>query len=304
MNDCFTFIRAEKAFFPIDWMCRKLNVSRASFYRWLSPAVPTKTQVRHRELDGHVVRVYDREKGKAGRDQITVLLAHEGVRISVGTVGSIMRGRDLRAVRMRAWKKTTAVDPQARTEHIRNHMLDDKGKRDFTSKVPGTRLCGDITYLRTGSGWLYLATVIDLSNRMVVGWSMASHMRTSLITGALTMARDHGHLDPEGAIFHSDRGSQYTSAEFQKWCAKNHVTQSMGAVGVCWDNAVAESFFSHLKTEMFHQKYFHNHLAARTAVMEYIESWYNRRRPHSHNQGLAPAAALTAYQDRRQPAAA
>ena len=198
------FILAEKASFPIDWMCRKLQVSRASFYRSLRPAVPTPTQVRHAVLDAHVVRVYEREKGMAGRDQITTILGQEGVSIARGTVGTILTGRGLRAVRMRAWKKTTTVDPDARTEHIRNHMLDGDGKREFISTVPGTRFCGDITYLRTGSGWLYLATVIDLCTRMVVGWTMASHMRTSLIIDVLEMARDHGHLDPNGAIFHSD----------------------------------------------------------------------------------------------------
>jgi transposase InsO family protein len=198
------------------------------------------------------------------------------VRIAIGTVGSILRGRGLSAVRTRAWKQTTTVDPDTRTEHIKNHMVDRNVRRDFTSETPGTRLCGDITYLRSGSGWLYLATLIDLSNRMVVGWSMASHMRTSLIIDALSMAQDHGHLDDGGAIFHSDRGTQYTSGQFQKWCAANRVTQSMGALGVSWDNAVAESFFSHMKTEMFHQQHFNNHLAARTAVMEYIESRYNR----------------------------
>ena len=235
MNDYFVFILAEKASFPIDWMCRKLTVSRASFYRWLRPVSPTPTQVRHDELDAHVVRVFDREKGKAGRDQITTMLNQEGINIANGTVGSILTGRGLRALRMRAWKKTTIVDPEVRTEHIKNHMLDQEGKRDFSSAAPGARLCGDITYLRTGSGWLYLATVIDLPTRMVVGWSMASHMRTSLVIDALSMARDHGHLDANGAIFHSDRGSQHTSGDFQKWCAANGVTQSMGAVGVCWD---------------------------------------------------------------------
>ena len=304
MNDYFVFILAEKASFPIDWMCQKLKASRASYYRWLRPNVPTPTQVRHDELDAHVVRVYTREKGRAGRDQITTILGQEGVNIACGTVGSILNDHGLRAVRMRAWKKTTTVDPDARTEHIQNHMLDREGTRDFTSTVPGTRFCGDITYLRTGSGWLYLATVIDLCTRMVVGWSMASHMRTTLIIDALEMARNHGHLDAAGTIFHSDRGSQYTSGDFQKWCAANGVTQSMGAVGVCWDNAVAESFFSHMKTEMYYQHDFENHLAARTAVMEYIESWYNRRRPHSHNRGLQPAAALAAHHGRRQKAAA
>jgi putative transposase len=111
-----------------------------------------------------VLQVFEREKGKAGRDQVTTILNREGVHIASGTVGSIMVAHHLQAIRIRAWKKTTTTDPGARTEHIKNHMLNADGKRDFTSTIPGTRLCGDITYLRTGSGWLYLATVIDLAN--------------------------------------------------------------------------------------------------------------------------------------------
>jgi putative transposase len=278
-------------------MCQQLKVPRSSYYRWTMPKEPTPTQVRHNKLTFEVKRVFGREKGMAGRDQITTILGHEGVPVAPGTVGAIMKKQGLRAVRMRAWKKTTVVDPAARTGHIRNHMQDGEGNRDFTATVPGTKLVGDITYLQTGSGWLYLATVIDLATRMVVGWSMASHMRTSLIIDALTMARDHGRLHPGGTVFHSDRGAQYTSAGFQSWCAANSVTQSMGEVGVCWDNAVAESFFSHLKTEMYHHHDFPNHIAARTAVMEYIESWYNRRRPHANNRGLPPARALAEYQN-------
>lgn len=304
MNDYFVFITAQRANFPIDWMCHKLSVSRASYYRWTRPTDPTPTGTRHVELAARVKRAFDAAKGKAGRDQITHILAAEGIKIAAGTVGAIMRELGLRAVRMRAWKKTTTADPDARTEHIVNHMLDADGRRDFSSPAPGTKLCGDITYLRTGSGWLYLATVIDLHTRMVIGWSMASHMRTSLVIDALVMARDHGHLAAAKVVFHSDRGSQYTSSEFQSWCRTNNVTQSMGAVGTCWDNAVAECFFSHLKTEMYHQQHFVNHLQARTAVMEYIESWYNRRRPHGFNQGLTPAAALAAHQAACRPAAA
>ena len=188
----------------MTWMCHKLGVARASFYRWLRPEALTPTQHCHATLTEHVRRVFDRETGKAGRDQIAFLLRNEGIRVAVGTVGSIMRELGLRAVRMKAWKKTTDQDPDARTAHIRNHMLDEHGVRDFSSAVPGTRLCGDITYLRTGSGWLYLATVIDLNNRMVIGWAMASHMRTGLIIEALTMARDHGRLAATGVVFHSD----------------------------------------------------------------------------------------------------
>lgn len=248
--------------------------------------------------------MFHREKKMAGRDQIRAILSHEGVSVAQGTVGTIMREQGLEAIRVRAWKKTTTSDPAARTSHIKNHMLDADGNRDFDATVPGTKLVGDITYLQTGSGWLYLAVVIDLATRMVVGWSMASHMRTSLVIDALRMARDHGRLHPSGAVFHSDRGAQYTSNVFQEWCAANQVTQSMGEVGVCWDNAVAESFFSHLKTEMYHHQVFGNHLAARTSVMEYIESWYNRRRPHTYNQGLPPARALAEYQDQVQLIAA
>jgi transposase InsO family protein len=252
--------------------------------------------VRHQELATAVTELYTKEAGRAGRDQLTLVLNANGTKVSAATVGAIMRENGLRAVRTQAWKRTTVQDPQARTAHIENHMLDDQGKRDFTSTVPGTRLVGDITYLRTGEGWLYLATVIDLFSGMVIGWAMAEHMRASLCTAALRMAWNHGHLDEHSVIFHSDRGTQYTSEEFQKWCDQNKVTQSMGKVGVCWDNAVAENFFSHLKTEFYHHERFGSRLAARTAVMDYIEGWYNRRRPNRRAGGIAPATAHTAYQ--------
>ncbi len=247
-----------------------------------------------------VTGLYEKEKGRAGRDQLTLMLNTAGTRVSAPTVGAIMRQKGLRAVRTQAWKQTTVQDPQARTAHISNHMLDHEGQREFTSEVPGTRLVGDITYLRTGEGWLYLATVIDLCTGMVIGWSMAAHMRASLCTAALQMARTHGYLAEGNVIFHSDRGTQYTSDEFQRWCSGNNVTQSMGKVGVCWDNAVAENFFSHLKTEFYHHERFGNRITARTAVMDYIETWYNRRRPNRRAGGVPPATALTTYQTRGQ----
>lgn len=281
-------------------MCRRLPVSRPSFYRWRNRAVPSPRQRRHEALTEAVQTKYDETGGKAGRDQLTRLLNEDDVTVSVSTVGSIMRELGLRAIRTRAFKVTTQQDPQAKTAHIENHMLDEHGDRDFTSEVPGTRLCGDITYLRTGEGWLYLATVIDLHNGMIIGWAMDNHMRASLCTTAMEMARDHGFLHPDGTVFHSDRGAQYTSAEFQEWCSGNHVTQSMGKVGVCWDNAVAENFFSHLKTEFYHQYSFASRLAARTGVMDYIESWYNRKRPNARAGHQSPAAALAEYQTRAQ----
>lgn len=297
-------METEKANFPIAWMCRRLPVSRASFYRWRGGPTPSARTRRHEMLVAAVKTTYEETGGRAGRDQLTRLLNQDGVKVSVSTVGQIMRKEQIRAIRTRAFKTTTTQDPQAKTAHIANHMLDGAGKRNFTAKAPGKRLCGDITYLRTGEGWLYLATVIDLHSGMIIGWAMDQHMRASLCTSALEMARDHGFIHRDGAIFHSDRGAQYTSAQFQTWCAGNQITQSMGRTGVCWDNAVAENFFSHLKTEFYHQHTFTTRLAARTGVMEYIESWYNRKRPNARAGHQPPATAQAEYLRSQEPLAA
>jgi transposase InsO family protein len=156
---------------------------------------------------------------------------------------------------------------------------------------------GDITYLKTGEGWLYLATVIDLHTRMVIGWQMADHMRTSLIIDALAAAKAAGYLD-QGAIFHSDRGTQYTSAAFADWCEANGIERSRGRTGVCWDNAAAESFFAILKNECYHQRSFATRAEARLAVADYIEVFYNRQRLHSTLGYKTPAETLAAYYTR------
>jgi putative transposase len=153
---------------------------------------------------------------------------------------------------------------------------------------------GDIIYLRTGEEWLYLATVIDLATKMVTGWQLAEHMRTSLVTGALAMAITHGHIQT-GAIFHSDRGAQYTSGEFTRFCAAHGIRTSVGRTGVCWDNAAAESFFGALKNEMYYRQAFPDRARARFAVADYIEVFYNRKRLHSALGYRAPAGALTQF---------
>jgi transposase InsO family protein len=208
---------------------------------------------------------------------------------SVGLVADIMREQGLCAVQPRAYKVTTVAgdDP--------DRMPADLIGRDFTAETPGRRLVGDITYLRTGEGWLYLATVIDLCTRMVVGWQMADHMRTSLVTDALDMARLHGHLGHR-AVFHADRGTQYTSNEFARYCTTNHITRSVGRTGSCFDNAAAESFFATLKNEMYHRYRFPTRKRARFAVAEYIEVFYNRKRHHSTLGYRIPADVLKAHQ--------
>ena len=158
----------------------------------------------------------------------------------------------------------------------------DRVKRDFNPTIPDTIWCGDITYLRTGEGWLYLATVIDLYSRRVIGWSVADHMRTDLVADALNAAiATRGGRVEAGVVFHSDRGSQYTSADFGELCDHHGVVQSMGATGVCWDNAAAESFFGTLKREHANRRRWATHAEARRDLMRWIEGWYNQRRLHS-----------------------
>lgn len=281
-------------------MCQRLSVSRASFYRWLNPpAEPTPTAALRAKRKDLVDTVFTDAKGMAGAGQIVDLLRNDHDHaVAKATVLSLMDELGVRAKRMAAFKTTTTRDAEARTAHIKNHMLDKGGRRDFRSHAPGAKLVGDITYLRTGEGWLYLATVIDLHTRMIVGWSMAETMHTQLIIDAMVMAQTRGFIRHR-TVFHSDRGSQYTSAAFQGWCTAAGVRQSMGKTG--WDNAVAESAFSSLKNEMYHHRAFTHRIAARTAVMEYIETWYNRRRPHTHNQGVSPLAKLELYQEARIP---
>src|SRR6266496_1237044 len=182
--------------------------------------------------------------------------------------------------------------PQFKAEAVQ--MVISTGSRSRRS--PGIRLVGDITYLKTGEGWLYLATVIDLATRMVTGWQLASHMRTSLVTDALAMAISHGHIQP-GAVFHSDRGAQYTSAEFTRFCQAHGVRTGVGRTGVCWDNAAAESFFAALKNEMYHRQAFPDRARARFAVADYIEIFYNRIRLHSTLGYRTPAEVLTEFQN-------
>jgi transposase InsO family protein len=280
-------IDAEKATYTIAWMCRLLGVPRSSFYAWRNRA-ESATAARRRELAAHVRRAFEAGRGAYGCRRVAAQLNRDGHPCSVGLVADLMRELDLRACQPRAYKRTTqpGADPVTSPDLI---------GRDFTATAPGQRLVGDITYLRTGEGWLYLATVIDLATRMVVGWQLAGHMRTSLVTDALAMAITHGHLQP-GAIFHSDKGCQYTSADFARFCAANGVRTSAGRTGVCWDNAAAESFFAALKNEMYYRQSFPDRARARFAVADYIEVFYNRQRLHSTLGYRTPAEALSDYQ--------
>jgi transposase InsO family protein len=268
-------------------MCAQLGLPRSSFYAWRC-RVESPTAARRRLLAIEVRRVFDDCRQTSGCRRVAAQLNREGHECSVGLVADLMRELGLKAVQPRAYKRTTVAgeDPVEVPDLI---------DRDFTAGgVTGTRLVGDITYLKTGEGWLYLATVIDLATRMVIGWQLADHMRTSLVVDALQMAIDAG-LVALDAIFHSDRGCQYTSGEFTRFCADKRLRTSVGRTGVCWDNAAAESFFAALKNEMYYRQSWPTRARARFAVADYIEVFYNRRRLHSTLGYRTPFEALTEH---------
>jgi putative transposase len=303
VSEKFAFIAAEKADptspYPVARMCTWLVVSSSGFYDWLA-AEPSDRDRRRAKVAVHVKAAFKAGRGTYGVRRVHAVLARsndpEIASASPALIRDIMRENELRACQPRAYRTTTVRDagaPPAVADHV---------ERDFTADAPGRRLVGDITYLRTWTGWLYLATVIDCHTKAVVGWSMAEHMRTELVCDALTMAATNITFAPN-VVFHSDRGTQYTSGQFAEHLARHGVTASMGRTGVCWDNALAESFFGALKNELVYRTVFPTREKARAAVAEYIEVFYNRQRLHSalgyktpaevsadHSQNIALAA--------------
>lgn len=296
MSEKFTLMHAEKANHAIGFMARMLEVSRAGYYAWLERRGSLgSAAVRRVNVTAAVIDSHTASNGVNGHRRVHADIADAGIPASLGMVRSVMRQEGLFGVQPRSKKRTTipSVDAEKRPDLIR---------RDFSAEAPGTRLVGDITYLRTGEGWLFLATVIDLYSRMVVGWAMAPHMRTELIADALRMAHTHGHVQP-GAVFHSDRGAQFTSTEYAAVAQELGVRLSVGRTGSCHDNAVAESWFSMLKNEMYYRRRFTTRAQARFHVMQYIEVFYNRRRRHSTLGYRTPASVHADYHHQTATAA-
>lgn len=289
----YGLVAEEATTYPVTMMCRVLRRNRASYYRWKARQTtpPAARLQRHQAITATVRRVFVEAQERVGRRPMRQLLAAQGIACSPGLVHRIMTEQGLVARRRRAWKRTPRRDPTARAAHITNHCRDALGQRQFTSDHPGTVAVGDLTYLPTRAGGLYLAVVVDLATRAVIGWALRPTLHTDLVQAALAMAHQHGYLRP-AAIFHSDRGTQYTSAAFQRQCAGLGVIQSMGATGVCWDNAVAEAFFATLKSDVVAEGgTFATRQDARAWIIRYIEGWYNRQRPHRVNDGTPPLVA-------------
>ena len=260
-------------------MCRLLEVSRSGYYEWLRRPPRAQAQA-DQQLQAKVQHYVAQGRGTYGTRRIKYLLAQEGLQVSRRRIGRLLAQVGLRCKTRRRFKAPTAAG-QAQT------VAPNQLNREFTVKEPDTVYVGDITYLPTGEGWLYLAVVLDLCSRAVVGWSMADHMRAELVNQALSMA--FGRRQPAaGLIMHTDRGSQYGADSYRQLLTQHGMQPSMSRKGNCWDNAVAESFFHTLKTELVYVEGFNTHEQAQTAVFEYIEVFYNRQRCHSANGYLAP----------------
>ena len=280
----YPFIEAERTERRnVKRACALLKLSRAAFYDW-TRLVASEHERADEKLLGKIRSIHDASKETYGSPRVHAQLRSDGEVCGENRVARLMQREGIVGRYKRRFRRTTLPDPGATTTAV------DLVRRIFGPEtIEVDRLwCSVITYVRTWEGWLYLATVIDVASRRVVGWAMADHMRASLTCDALLMAIDH-RRPPAGLILHSDRGSQYTSDEFTGLLDRNEIRQSLSRPGQCWDNAVAESFFATLKCELIHRHPWATRARVRGAIFEFIEGWYNRRRLHSSLGYLLPA---------------
>ena len=283
---------AEPGRYGIKNMCRWLAVSPSGFFTWRSRP-PSARAVRHEELTALVRWSFERSNATYGYRRVHADLVRRGVEVGADAVRDIMGAEGLVACQPRPFRLTTVPGDGAGAPDLLN--------RDFTAPVPGSKLVGDITYIHTWAGFAYLATVIDCYSKAVIGWAVADHMRTDLVIDALAMAR-RNHQLAKGCIFHSDRGTQYTSVQLRHYLAAHNMRSSMGRTGICWDNAMAESFFAALKNELVYRTAFPTINHVQKAVAYYIEVFYNRQRLHSGLGYQTPHEVHTEHQTAR-PAA-
>jgi transposase InsO family protein len=283
----FAFIHAEKAQFPVAALCRLLGVSRQGYYAFAGRGPTTRTEV-DAELNAAVRAVFERSRGTYGSPRVRHQLRHEGIHTSKRRVERVMRGLGLVARRPRRFMATTLADASHRVEP---NVLD----RDFSATRPDERWVTDITYVWTDEGWAYVAAILDLFSRAVVGWAVDATLSTQLPLAALEMAVRR-RRPGRGLLHHSDRGSQYTSDDYRAELAALGVTVSMSRKGNCWDNAVAESFFATLKAELVARRRWSTRSELRAATFEYIETFYNRRRLHSALSYKTPAEVERVHQ--------
>ncbi len=276
----FAFIDVERALYPLRLLCRVLRVSRSGYYAWRVRR-PSDRALEDERLRPKVVEAFKTGRGTYGSPRVLGELIAQGFDVGRRRIARLMRELGLRGLSPRKFRVTTDSDH----EHpIAQNVLD----RNFDARRPNEKWVTDITYVWTSEGWLYLATVMDLYSRRIVGWSTADHMRTELCLDALEMAlRQRTKL--EGLVHHSDRGVQYASDRYRDALKAERIECSMSRRADCWDNAVAESFFGTLKNELIYRRPWLDRESARDAISEYIEVFYNRIRRHSTIGNISPA---------------
>lgn len=271
-------MKANQAEHSVAVLCRVLRISKSGYYAWLRRE-PCERKRRDGELVGFIHAIHKTSRATYGSPRILRELHDEGVRVGRKRIARLMRGEGLIGVTRRRWVRTTKRQPGVRP-------APDLVDRKFEANGPDQLWVADITYIPTGSSFLFLSVVMDVWSRRIVGWAMASHLRTDLVLTALDMAIEQ--RQPTSVIHHSDQATQYTSIAFGLRCKHAGVRPSMGSVGDCYDNAMCESFFATLECELLDRTRFRNHAEARMAVFEFIEGWYNTRRRHSGLDYMSP----------------
>ena len=268
----YGFIEAHKGTWPVHLMCDVLNVSRSGYYGWRGRAPGQRAQA-NAELEQRIVELFHRHRQRYGAPRITDDLREAGFSCSENRVARRMQALGLKAVQAKPYKVTTDSTHKLA-------VAPDLIEQDFGADGPNQKWVSDISYVRTDEGWLYLAVVMDLYSRAIIGWAMRPRMTQHLVCDALTMALFRRRF-PKRTIIHSDRGSQYCSKRYQRLIRSNGLRCSMGRKGNCYDNAAMESFFHTLKVELIHREHYTTRREAKSHIFEYIETYYNRKRKHS-----------------------
>jgi putative transposase len=277
----FAFIEEHlTAEFAVDACCDVLEVSRSGYYAWLDRPASARAR-RREELAMKIAAVHEQNRKVYGSPRVCQALKAQGERVCENTVADIMNERQIRAKSKRQFVPRTT--DSAHQQPIADNVLD----RRFDAALPDQKWAADITYIPSDQGWLYLAGVIDLCSRKIVGWSMADHMQVELVSDALNMAIAR-RCPEQGLLHHSDRGVQYASEDYMYLLQSHKMEPSMSGKGDCWDNAVMESFWSTLKTELVNHEHYATREQARASIFEYIEVFYNRQRLHSSLGYVSP----------------
>jgi transposase InsO family protein len=277
----YRFIHAERAAYPVVLLCRVLGVARSGYYAWARRGVSVRATADN-ALTEQITQVYEGSRRTYGAPRVHAALRAEGVRCGCRRVARLMRAAGLVGCHRRRRARTTVADPA-------RPPAPNLVARDFAAPAPDRLWIGDITYVATWEGWLYLAVLLDAHSRRVVGWAMADHLRAELAVEALAMALA-ARQPAAGLVHHTDRGCQYTAGAYQAALAAQGIAVSMSRAGDCYDNAMAESFFATLKVELVDTRPWPTRRAARQAIFEWIEAFYNRRRSHSALGYRSPVA--------------